>query len=682
MTATETMTNSDFLGEVLGPLEPGQYGWVCAFAASPEQGEWSGRAYVGEATQALLIDRADALNTYFSCAVFSGFDGAEWKRNKTTFHRLAALVVDDIDPESVLGGFTWALQTSPGKWQLGWALDETDPDTRDLVLIDRVMSALSARGKLGGNDSSGNAAMRYCRLPVGTNTKPRAAGPWRHQLSAWNPQIRWTLEDSCAAVGIDLDSLRGVSMPVKAQRDAPVATDALQSLIAPLSERSYHQSITSLAASMVGSGMFPGAVVQYLYALMDSIRPDGPAEEVRRWETRRAEIPRAVKSAEKFAPPERAPASVTINLGGDSESVAEIKDDLTALDWTVLEQTPPEAPEFLVDGWLPRRTTTLLSANGGVGKSNVALQLAVAMAVGVDWLGIETRRSRVLILSAEDEARVVHFRVANICANAKVSLSSLRDDLICYDMSAIDSTLWREGATDRMQWLADMTRKHEVDVVIIDNASDVFAGNENDRAQVRGFLRCLNMIAAGTDCAILLLAHVDKASVRMTVGKDTDSTFSGSTAWNNSVRSRWAMTREKERLILAHEKSNLGPRMEKIELEFDPSAKVFRRFGEVAGAASARNALRAARRREVLAAFEQAFQQDVRVSAAERANMNVRKCVQRFSSVELERDEIESIVAACRREKLLETVSVKQKNGSSSQYIQISSAGRAVLSLG
>jgi RecA-family ATPase len=511
------------------------------------------------------------------------------------------------------------------------------------------------------------------------NTKPRAAGPWRHQLSGWNPQIRWTLEDSCGAVGIDLDSLRGVSMPVKAQREVPVATDALASLIAPVSERSYHQSITSLAASMVGSGMFPGAVVQYLYALMDSIRPDGPGEEVRRWEARRAEIPRAVKSAEKFAPPERAPAQVTINLGAQVEEVAS---DLVALDWTVLEQTPPEAPEFLVDGWLPRRTTTLLSANGGVGKSNVALQLAVSMAIGADWLGIDTERSRVLILSAEDDARVVHFRVANICADSGVAMSALHNDLICYDMSAIDSTLWREGATDRMQWLADMTRKHNVDAVIIDNASDVFAGNENDRAQVRGFLRCLNQIAAGTDCAILLLAHVDKASVRMTVGKDTDSTFSGSTAWNNSVRSRWAMTREKERLILAHEKSNLGPKMEAIELEFDPTAKVFRRFGEVPGAAAARNTLRTARRREVLLAFEQAYQQDVRVSAADRANMNARKCVQRFGGAEISRDEVDSIVAACRREKLLEVVSIKQKNGSSTQYIQISPAGRAVVSLG
>ena len=673
------MTNSDFLAEVLGPLDAGEYGWVCAFAASPETGEWGGRAYRGEPTQASLIDKASDLNTYFSCAVFSGFEGAKWARTKGTFARLAALVVDDIDPESVLGGFTWALQTSPGKWQVGWSLDQDDADTRNLELIDRVMAALSARGKLGGNDSSGNAAMRYCRLPVGTNTKPRAAGPWRHQLAHWNPQVRWTMEDACASVGIDLDTLRGVNVQAKERPQTPPSAEALSSLIAPLSERSYHQSITTLAASMVASGMFPGAVVDYLYGLMDSIRPDGPAEEIRRWEVRRAEIPRAVKSAEKFAPAERAPVSVTVEL---NRAPKPDSGDMTALDWTVLAQTPPEAPDFLVEGWLPQRTTTLLAANGGVGKSNLALQLAVALATGNDWLGLAAKPAPVLLLSAEDEARIVHFRVSNICDEVGIGLPDLRDRLVCYDMSAVDSTLWREGTTERMQWLADMVRFHGSRAVIIDNASDVFAANENDRAQVRGFLRCLNMIAAANDAAILLLAHVDKASIRTTDGKDTQSTFSGSTAWNNSVRSRWAMTRDKDRVILAHEKSNLGAQQDAIELEFDPKSKVFRRYGDVMSTAVARSALRTAHRKTVLKAFEEADRQGQRVSLSDRANNSAKKVVERLGMMPaISKADFDSLLSWCRQDGLLAPVPYTQANGTSSSHLAITDAGRAVASL-
>ena len=67
-------------------------------------------------------------------------------------------------------------------------------------------------------------------------------------------------------------------------------------------------------------------------------------------------------------------------------------------------------------------------------------------------------------------------------------------------------------------------------------------------------MRCLNLVAHGTRAAMLLLAHVDKASVRGGAGLDSNTTFSGSTAWNNSARSRWAMVRDADTVVLRHEK--------------------------------------------------------------------------------------------------------------------------------
>ncbi|NDC04341.1 MAG: hypothetical protein EBZ81_15590, partial [Betaproteobacteria bacterium] len=90
----------------------------------------------------------------------------------------------------------------------------------------------------------------------------------------------------------------------------------------------------------------------------------------------------------------------------------------------------------------------------------------------------------------------------------------------------------------------DTAVRSKAQTIVIDNASDVFADNENDRTAVRGFMRALNLIAHATGAACLLLAHVDKASVRGGAGQTTNSTFSGSTAWNNSARSRWAMVRD------------------------------------------------------------------------------------------------------------------------------------------
>lgn len=682
------MTNSDFLAEVYGDLSEDQYGWVCNFRASPDnppEGVWSGRAYRGTPQQAKLIDAAGADNTYFSTAILEGFP---WARQKATFHALAALVVDDIDPADVIQ-YSWALQTSPGKHQVGILLDwHDDPDCANAPLVDRVMMALAARGR--SNDRSGNACVRYVRLPRGTNTKARAAGPWMVQLSEWHPSVRWTLADACSAVGIDLEGLR-VTAAVASATQSSAGTGAgshagelLQMLAAPVSERSYHEGITRLAASLVSGGMFPGAAVELLYSLMDQVRPSSPVEEVRRWETRRAEIPRAVKSAEKFAPEQRQATTVTVNLNLGEQTPAPLPAGaLAPMDWDSLADHDPEPAHFHVPGWLPARTTTILSANGGVGKSNMSLQLAVGLATGHPWLGIELQSRRVLVISAEDEARTVHFRVANVCRDLKVGMADL-SHLTVYDMTAADCVLWRNGgATDKMQWLADTTVRHKAEVVIIDNASDVFAANENDRAEVRGFMRCLNAIAHGTGAAVLLLAHVDKAAVRVGAGQDTQSTYSGSTAWNNSARSRWAMTRDSDRVIsLRHEKCNLGPLQDELRLEFDLDAKVFRPFGTTPGSAAAATLVRNTQRAAILKLLANAEKAGQRLSMNAAANNNAYRVLRSEPEFpRVERSEFFSLLFQLQRDGL---VNEEEYTNDRKKYLRLvlTEAGRMRAAMG
>ena len=625
---TKTMTNSDFLAEVYGPFEQGQHGWVTSFRADPGNAPpavWSGRNYKGTPAQASTIDRAGEDNAYFCTAILGATEDGEVVRRKDAFIRLAALVVDDVNPADIQA-FSWSMQTSPGNYQVGILLDPEDQDTYNRQLIDRVMSSLAARGRT--NDASGNACVRYVRLPHGTNTKPRAAGVWTVQLDIWAPRVRWSLADACAAVGIDLDALHVQAQVAKVAGTPGTGTHAgemVQGISGPTNERNYHDSIVRLAASLVAGGMYAGAAVEFLYSLMDANKPVHDEEEMRRWQIRRGEIPRAVKSAEKFAPDERKPPSITVNLNmadGSSDEPSPPGEPLP-MDWLALEGSPPEPTNWRLDGWLPERTVTLLSANGGVGKSNLSLQLGVSLVAGQQFLGLEAKPSRVLVVSGEDEARTVHFRVANICKDQGVEMSQLKD-LSVYDLTQADCVLWRDGhATERMQWLADKVVKHRADVVIIDNASDVFLANENDRAEVRGFMRCLNMIASATGCSVLLLAHVDKASVRAGAGLDSNSTFSGSTAWNNSARSRWAMVRTTDReILLKHEKCNLGPLQEELRLEFDAGSKTFKRFGTIPGQQAAATLVRNTQRAAIIKLIKRATDQGVNMSTKPNAPTN------------------------------------------------------------
>lgn len=688
-----SMTNSDFLAEIYGEMEPGTHGWVCSFRADPNNAPptvWAGRAYKGLPNQAALIDRSVQDNTYFCTSVLTATPDGEIARNKSAFVRLAVLVLDDVQLSDVQG-FSYALQTSPGKFQVGIFLDGEDADTRNRQLIDRLMSALAARGR--SNDASGNACVRYVRCPEGMNTKPRPAGAWQVKLEVWQPNIRWSLDDACAAIGIDLDSLRITAQLPNAPSSPTGATNHAGEMIVGLTDpnpgtRVYHESITRLAASLVAGGMFPGAAVDFLYSLMDQVKP-GDLDELRRWESRRQEIPRAVKSAEKFAPEERQPPKITVNLsmpgGSPSEPVAEVKGDLVPMDWGVLEHKQPEPTEWRFDGWLPEGTVTLLSANGGVGKSNLSLQLGVAMAFGSPLFDIATKPSKVLILSGEDEARTVHFRVANICQDLGLSMSELRDRLVVYDLTQADCVLWKDGGTtERMQWLADVTVAMKAEVVIIDNASDVFAANENDRTEVRGFMRALNLIANVTRAAVLLLAHVDKASVRGGAGLDSNTTFSGSTAWNNSARSRWAMVRDADTVVLRHEKCNLGPLQEELRIEFDPGAKVFKRFGTSPGLKAAAKLVRNTQRAAILRLVNDAANAGANLSTNLNANNNAYVSLREAPGFpnQINRKDFFGLLRELEYEGLIEQQTYTKANRTRGSRLVVTEAGQTRVALG
>jgi hypothetical protein len=92
-------------------------------------------------------------------------------------------------------------------------------------------------------------------------------------------------------------------------------------------------------------------------------------------------------------------------------------------------------------------------------------------------------------------------------------------------------------------------------LVIIDNASDTFAANENERIRVREFIRSLVHLVEETNGSVLLLAHVNKQTAN---GVESSESFSGSTQWHNSCRSRLFLTHKDNVLTLFHQKSNYG----------------------------------------------------------------------------------------------------------------------------
>lgn len=243
---------------------------------------------------------------------------------------------------------------------------------------------------------------------------------------------------------------------------------------------------------------------------------------------------------------------------------------LTPVDVAGVLQRPSPPPRFVWDGYCPRGVVTLLGAHGGTGKSTIALMLAAAVATGRELFGIATDAAPVVFASFEDGAHLVRHRLAHICQCWGINPAELAG-LHIVDGTANPELFASDGrgpgdVTPAYGELLALVKKTGAGLVIVDNASDAYGGDEIQRRQVRAFMRSLAVIAREGDAAVLLLAHVDKGTSRKE-RSDTEG-YSGSTAWHNSARSRIFMSRDDGVLTLAHQKSNLAKLREPLMLEW------------------------------------------------------------------------------------------------------------------
>ena len=204
------------------------------------------------------------------------------------------------------------------------------------------------------------------------------------------------------------------------------------------------------------------------------------------------------------------------------------------------QNVPPR--NWHVQDLIPCETVTLFSGDGGTGKSLVALQLAVSTALARPWLRMPVKEGNALYLSAEDDKDELHRRLADIAQAEGVEVSELQN-LKCRSLAGEDAllaTLNKGGAlepTPLLDAIDDLLKRDQPDLLVLDTLADYFPGNENDRAQARQFVGMLRGLAIRHRCAVFMLAHPSLTGLNSGTGT------SGSTGWNNSVRSRLYLSR-------------------------------------------------------------------------------------------------------------------------------------------
>jgi RecA-family ATPase len=179
----------------------------------------------------------------------------------------------------------------------------------------------------------------------------------------------------------------------------------------------------------------------------------------------------------------------------------------------------------------------ILSGDGAIGKTTIALQLAAAVSRGTDWLGaVIEEGGPALFFSAEEPADEIHRRMAMIVEHQGIGFPDIANVHV-HCRPGDDALLGaaEKGVIRATPLLAQLTTEacdRRAALVIIEAAADVFAGDENVRGEVRQFMALLRQLAMKSDAAVLLLQHPSQA------GMATGSGTAGSTHWNNAARSR------------------------------------------------------------------------------------------------------------------------------------------------
>ncbi|SDJ43875.1 RecA-family ATPase [Bradyrhizobium sp. Rc2d] len=213
------------------------------------------------------------------------------------------------------------------------------------------------------------------------------------------------------------------------------------------------------------------------------------------------------------------------------------KPTYTAITPAVWKGTQTEQQRWLASARVPSGDLTIMSGNGGSGKTEIITQLLVYVAAGLqDWLGCTIEGGPALFLSCEEPEHNIRDRVERICKHRCIDPYGLPDLHMVFP--DLEST-WlvhanKDGRLSRaplLDWLEAWIIEHKPRLVVVDNVAAVFDGEAIARRQVRAFLAMLRKIAREHDTAIVLLDH---PSVR---GMADGSGTANSVDWRNSVRS-------------------------------------------------------------------------------------------------------------------------------------------------
>ena len=166
----------------------------------------------------------------------------------------------------------------------------------------------------------------------------------------------------------------------------------------------------------------------------------------------------------------------------------------------------PRAPDtWVVEPLIPAGGACLIYGDAKVGKSFAAIQLALAIEQGSDWLGFPTRtRGRVVYVQLDTPRSLWATRLAAIRESEPAV-----DSLMCADRETLDTFPYDILNPQHADLLTVALREIEPIAVVIDTVRESHSGDENDSTIMRNVVS--KLVAITEPAALIIVAHSRKS---------------------------------------------------------------------------------------------------------------------------------------------------------------------------
>lgn len=216
-------TNAEFLAGIFPVVAEDEHIAVCSKPGDPNSGGWSAEAATNVERQCPFT-----ANNYFNSAAFRLDPNEGMRATKEQAGHYHVLVLDDVGtkvPLTAVEGFspTYAIETSPGNFQYGYALQ---PPLSDPGAVDSLQQAVAAAGLC---DKGALGIARWGRLPFAINGKAKYRGdagePFACRLTHWNPENRYSKDEIFAGFDLSASSALPRVVPISLRPTRPLPVD-------------------------------------------------------------------------------------------------------------------------------------------------------------------------------------------------------------------------------------------------------------------------------------------------------------------------------------------------------------------------------------------------------------------------------------------------------------------------